>query len=110
MVSITAPAYSLGSINFEDINFTEQEYNGSKAYAQSKLALVLFSAALGKHAEGMDTTYGPRNIETDPENHYIIVVTFNICDHLIYARYQHSYFTKEQYSDNCAKYFKILGC
>ncbi|OWF51449.1 retinol dehydrogenase 13-like [Mizuhopecten yessoensis] len=48
IVCQTAPAYSLGKIDFDDVNYTEREYVTSKAYSQSKLALVLFSLALSR--------------------------------------------------------------
>lgn len=45
-------AHSWGSINLEDIN-SEKSYDKSKAYAQSKLANVLFSHTLAKKLEGV---------------------------------------------------------
>lgn len=45
-------AHSWGSINLEDIN-SEKSYNKSKAYAQSKLANVLFTRSLAKRLEGL---------------------------------------------------------
>lgn len=44
-------AHSWGSINLEDLN-SEKHYNKNKAYAQSKLANVLFTRSLAKRLEG----------------------------------------------------------
>jgi len=45
-------AHAWGSINLEDIN-SEKSYSKKKAYAQSKLANVLFTHSLAKKLEGM---------------------------------------------------------
>lgn len=47
-------AHAWGSINLEDIN-SEKSYDKSKAYAQSKLANVLFTRSLAKRLEGVLT-------------------------------------------------------
>ncbi|XP_033734339.1 retinol dehydrogenase 13-like [Pecten maximus] len=53
IVSQIAPAYALGKIDFDDVSYTEREYVTSQAYAQSKLALVLFSLALSRKEQGL---------------------------------------------------------
>lgn len=53
IVSQIAPAYALGKIEFDDISCTEREYVTSKAFSQSKLALVLFSLALSRKEPGI---------------------------------------------------------
>lgn len=45
-------AHLWGSINLEDINF-DNGYNKNAAYAQSKLANVLFTRSLAKRLEGV---------------------------------------------------------
>ncbi|KAL4237832.1 Dipeptidyl peptidase 2 [Mactra antiquata] len=48
VVNTTAPAYNLGKIDFEDLNFKNREYQASEAYAQSKLAVALFTKEFAK--------------------------------------------------------------
>lgn len=47
----TAPAYKLGSASFTDCP-PEDKYNTGDAYAQSKLALVLFGVTLAEKLKG----------------------------------------------------------
>ncbi|MEQ2162519.1 Retinol dehydrogenase 12 [Goodea atripinnis] len=51
IINVSSMAHSWGSITLEDIN-SEKSYNKSKAYAQSKLANVLFTRSLAKRLEG----------------------------------------------------------
>jgi len=56
VVNVTALAYQLGEINFDDINLEQQEvFKPGTAYSQSKLALMLFTAKLAKYLEGTNT-------------------------------------------------------
>ena len=41
-----------GKINFEDLNYEKRKYNGWEAYAQSKLANLLYAKYLGKKLNG----------------------------------------------------------
>ncbi|KAM4718168.1 retinol dehydrogenase 12, like [Anableps anableps] len=71
IVNVSSMAHSWGSINLEDIN-SEKSYNKSKAYAQSKLANVLFTHSLAKRLEGTGvTTYSlhPGIVQTDLWRH-----------------------------------------
>jgi len=55
IINTTAPAYQLGHVDLEDINFENREFKPSEAYAQSKLALVMFTKEFAKrfNCEGM---------------------------------------------------------
>lgn len=45
---------SIADIHFEDISFTNENYEKMKAYAQSKLALTLYGVELARKFEGSD--------------------------------------------------------
>ncbi|KAK2886653.1 retinol dehydrogenase 12, like [Channa argus] len=71
IVNVSSMAHSFGSINLDDLN-SEQSYDKNKAYAQSKLANVLFTRSLAKRLEGTGvTTYSlhPGVIKTDLWRH-----------------------------------------
>uniref|UniRef100_A0A8D3DGB3 Retinol dehydrogenase 12, like n=1 Tax=Scophthalmus maximus TaxID=52904 RepID=A0A8D3DGB3_SCOMX len=71
IVTVSSMAHSWGTINLEDIN-SEKGYNKGKAYAQSKLANVLFTHSLAKKLEGTGvTTYSlhPGVVQTDLWRH-----------------------------------------
>ncbi|MED6281114.1 hypothetical protein CHARACLAT_017929 [Characodon lateralis] len=71
IINVSSMAHSWGSISLEDIN-SEKSYNKSKAYAQSKLANVLFTRSLAKRLEGTGvTTYSlhPGVVQTDLWRH-----------------------------------------
>ncbi|XP_028290498.1 retinol dehydrogenase 12, like [Gouania willdenowi] len=71
IITVSSMAHSWGSINLEDIN-SEKSYDKRKAYAQSKLANVLFSHSLAKRLEGTGvTTYAlhPGVVQTDLWRH-----------------------------------------
>jgi len=56
VVNVTALAYQLGELNFDDINLEKPEvFKPGTAYSQSKLALVLFTTKLAKYLEGTNT-------------------------------------------------------
>ncbi|XP_047424819.1 retinol dehydrogenase 12, like [Mugil cephalus] len=71
IVNVSSMAHSWGSINLEDIN-SEKSYDKSKAYAQSKLANVLFTRSLAKRLEGTGVTaysLHPGVVQTDLWRH-----------------------------------------
>lgn len=71
IITVSSMAHSWGSIKLEDIN-SEQSYDKSKAYSQSKLANVLFTRSLAKRLEGTGvTTYSlhPGVVQTDLWRH-----------------------------------------
>ena len=46
VVSVSAAAHRFGRIDFDDLNWEHKRYSASRAYAQSKLANLLFTAEL----------------------------------------------------------------
>ncbi|KAM4533897.1 retinol dehydrogenase 12, like [Odontesthes bonariensis] len=71
IINVSSVAHAWGSINLEDIN-SEKSYNKSKAYAQSKLANVLFTNSLAKKLEGTGVTaysLHPGVVQTDLWRH-----------------------------------------
>ncbi|XP_064602020.1 retinol dehydrogenase 13-like [Liolophura sinensis] len=53
IINVTASAYKLGEINFDDINGEkEAEFNSGKQFSQCKLAVILFSQELARRLEG----------------------------------------------------------
>lgn len=50
IVNVSSGAHRMGTINFENLN-AEQAYNPQNAYAQSKLANLLFTLELTRHLE-----------------------------------------------------------
>lgn len=54
VINTTAPAYRLGQLDFDDINFEKKEYVPSAAYAQSKLAVVFFTKEFAKRFPSED--------------------------------------------------------
>ncbi len=55
IVMVSSAAHEQGSINFEDLQ-SERSYNRIQAYAQSKLANLLFTYALARRLEGTHVT------------------------------------------------------
>lgn len=51
IVTVSSMAHSWSSINLDDIN-SEKSYDKKKAYAQSKLANVLFTRSLAQRLKG----------------------------------------------------------
>ncbi|XP_076014161.1 retinol dehydrogenase 12, like [Genypterus blacodes] len=71
IVTVSSMAHSWGSINLEDIN-SEKGYNTRTAYAQSKLANVLFTHSLAKRLQGTGVTaysLHPGVVQTDLWRH-----------------------------------------
>jgi len=48
VVMTTAPAYQLGVLDFDDINWEKREHVPSGAFAASKMALVFFTKEFAK--------------------------------------------------------------
>ena len=55
VVTVSSGAQSMGTVNFDDL-MGEQNYSGSRAYNQSKLANVMFAYELAKRLEGTGVT------------------------------------------------------
>jgi NAD(P)-dependent dehydrogenase (short-subunit alcohol dehydrogenase family) len=55
VVNVSSDAHRNGRINFDDLE-GKQHYNGWRAYAQSKLANVLFTYELARRLEGTGVT------------------------------------------------------
>uniref|UniRef100_A0A8C6SYS5 Retinol dehydrogenase 12, like n=1 Tax=Neogobius melanostomus TaxID=47308 RepID=A0A8C6SYS5_9GOBI len=67
IINVSSVAHRFGSINLEDIN-SEKSYDKNGAYAQSKLANVLFTRSLAKRLEGTGVTaysLHPGVVQTD---------------------------------------------
>ncbi|XP_047139491.1 retinol dehydrogenase 11 [Hydra vulgaris] len=67
IINVSSRAHGYGSINFDDIN-SEKSYNSVKAYAQSKLANILFTEELQRKLVNTNlTTYSlhPGFVKTD---------------------------------------------
>lgn len=52
IVTTSSVAHRSAQIDFDDIQFEKRSYNGIKAYAQSKLANILFTKELAERLEG----------------------------------------------------------
>ncbi|KAK6626164.1 hypothetical protein RUM43_006470 [Polyplax serrata] len=70
IVHVSSCAHVPGSINFDDINYERKLYIPSEAYAQSKLAQILFSNAVnrilkGENARVTSTALHPGVVDTD---------------------------------------------
>lgn len=55
IVNVASGAHTAGKLNFDDLQF-EKQYNGWRAYANSKLANVLFTYELSRRLEGSGVT------------------------------------------------------
>ncbi|KAK9953102.1 hypothetical protein ABG768_017125 [Culter alburnus] len=76
IITISSMVHQFGTINLEDLN-SEKNYDKQKAYAQSKLANILFTRSLAKKLEGTGvTTYAihPGVVQTDLWRHMNIVL------------------------------------
>lgn len=54
VVTVSSAAHSGPPLDFDDLNFESRRYRRTRAYQQSKLANVLFTAALARRAAGTD--------------------------------------------------------
>ncbi|CAL1597277.1 unnamed protein product [Knipowitschia caucasica] len=71
IINVSSMAHQFGSINLEDIN-SEKSYDKQKAYAQSKLANVLFTRSLAKRLQGTSVSaysLHPGVVQTDLWRH-----------------------------------------
>ncbi|XP_014248608.1 retinol dehydrogenase 13-like [Cimex lectularius] len=71
IINVSSIAHMRGKINKEDFN-SEQSYDGARAYAQSKLANVLFTKELSKRLEGTGVTVNslhPGLVDTEITRH-----------------------------------------
>ncbi|XP_054621182.1 retinol dehydrogenase 12, like isoform X2 [Dunckerocampus dactyliophorus] len=71
IINVSSMIHSWGSINLEDIN-SEKSYDKQKAYAQSKLANVLFTRSLAQRLQGTGVTaysLHPGVVQTDLWRH-----------------------------------------
>lgn len=71
IVTVSSMAHSWGSISLDDIN-SEKGYDKKKAYAQSKLANILFTRSLAKRLTGTGVTaysLHPGVVQTDLWRH-----------------------------------------
>ncbi|KAH8410123.1 hypothetical protein KR009_006331 [Drosophila setifemur] len=71
IVNVSSLAHRRGQINFGDLN-SDKSYDESKAYAQSKLANVLFTRELARRLEGTKVTANalhPGVVDTDIKRH-----------------------------------------
>jgi len=53
VVNVVANVYRLGEIVLDDLQFEQQDYHAGAAYAQSKLALLLFTRKLSQQLQGI---------------------------------------------------------
>merc|ERR1712002_525683 len=56
IVNVSSLAHEQGQIYWDDINFEKTPYSAIKAYAQSKLANILFTKELARRGEGSGVT------------------------------------------------------
>lgn len=56
IVNVTSAVQGFGKLDFDDLQFERRDYAPMGAYAQSKLALVMFSFELAKRLEGAGVT------------------------------------------------------
>lgn len=71
IINVSSMAHLFGSINLDDIN-SEKSYDKRAAYAQSKLANILFTRSLAKRLEGTGVTaysLHPGVVQTDLWRH-----------------------------------------
>jgi len=72
IVNVSSLAHEQGQIYWDDINFEKTPYSAIKAYAQSKLANILFTKELARRGEGSGVTVyalHPGVINTDLSRH-----------------------------------------
>ncbi|XP_020368220.2 retinol dehydrogenase 12-like isoform X1 [Rhincodon typus] len=76
IINVSSTAHTMGSINFDDLN-SEKSYNSVKAYAQSKLANIMFTRELARKLEGTGVsvfTLHPGVVRTELARHLNPVV------------------------------------
>ncbi|XP_008305673.1 retinol dehydrogenase 11 [Cynoglossus semilaevis] len=71
VINVSSSAHTMGRINFEDLR-SEKDYHPVSAYAQSKLANILFTRELAKRTEALGVTVysvDPGMVNTDITRH-----------------------------------------
>ena len=79
IVSVSSSAHGRGKINLDDLNSTK-DYNSWGAYAQSKLANILFTRSLATRLEGTNVianTLHPGLIKTELSKHVNVFLVSN---------------------------------
>ncbi|XP_072910489.1 retinol dehydrogenase 12-like isoform X2 [Hemitrygon akajei] len=61
IINVSSTAHKMGTIQFDDLN-SEKSYSSVKAYAQSKLANILFTKELARKLEGVVRTELARHL------------------------------------------------
>ncbi|XP_078092487.1 retinol dehydrogenase 12-like [Mustelus asterias] len=80
IINVSSHAHKMGSINFDDLN-SEKSYNSVKAYAQSKLANILFTRELAGKLKGTSVlvfTLHPGVVRTELARHLNPAVRFGL--------------------------------
>ncbi|XP_067861837.1 retinol dehydrogenase 12-like [Heptranchias perlo] len=80
IINVSSTAHKVGTINFEDLN-SEKSYNSMKAYAQSKLANILFTSELARKLEGTDVlafSLHPGVVRTELSRHLSAAARFGM--------------------------------
>ena len=78
IINVSSLAHTRGKIHFDDLQ-SEKEYNPGPAYAQSKLANVLFTRELNKRLEDTDVTVAavhPGVVRTELGRHLSITKSY----------------------------------
>ena len=80
IINVSSEAYRHGQIDFDDLNLvSSRKYTAFKAYAQSKLANMLFTRSLSKRLEGTKVTVNalhPGGVHTEIARYFKWLVSF----------------------------------
>ncbi|GCC22551.1 hypothetical protein chiPu_0000939 [Chiloscyllium punctatum] len=80
IINVSSTAHTMGGINFDDLN-SEKNYSPMKAYAQSKLANILFTRELARKLEGAGVlvfSLHPGVVRTELSRHLNPAVRFGL--------------------------------
>jgi NAD(P)-dependent dehydrogenase (short-subunit alcohol dehydrogenase family) len=82
VVTVSSGIHRLGRMDFDDLNFDQRRYNGWKAYAQSKLANLLFAFELQRKlaaagAAAISVAAHPGYTATDLQRTWALGAIFN---------------------------------
>lgn len=80
IVNVSSKAHTMGSIQFDDLN-SEKNYSPLKAYAQSKLANILFTKELAQRLKGTGVTVyalHPGVVRTELSRHLSSALQFGL--------------------------------
>ncbi|XP_062513015.1 retinol dehydrogenase 12-like [Corticium candelabrum] len=89
IINVSSFLYAYGNINFDDL-MSEKSYSDFGAYAQSKLANILFTRVLADRLEGTDvTTYSlhPGSVNSELNRHLTSSLLTRIAYYLVYPFY-----------------------